>query len=167
MFVEGTDDERFFETVIMPQLEKKYDWVSLQRYAQTSSKKTKSFIANLPNIGADYIIVADMDECPCITVRKQKTREKLPLVEADHVIVVTKEIESWYLAGLDTAECQALGLPQMSSTEAVFKEDFDSLMPDRFDSRIDFMVEVLKRFSPEVAKSKNASFKYLLEKYCG
>lgn len=166
IFVEGTDDERFFETLVKPKLEGSYAWVTLQRYSQTSWRKTKSLIHNLPKIGAEYILIADIDDCPCVTIRKQKIKEKLPIVEEERIVVVIKEIESWYLAGLDSGECEALSLPEMPSTENVDKEQFNRLIPGLFDSRIDFMVEILKRFASSVAKSKNTSFKYFCEKYC-
>jgi len=39
------------------------------------------------------------------------------------------------------------------------------LIPKKFTSRIDFMSEILKKFSIEIAKQKNNSFQYFVEKY--
>lgn len=166
LFVEGTDDERFFRSIIKPELERYYGWVKLQRYAQTSSQKTADLIANIPKIGADYILVADIDDCPCASVRKHKVKRKLTLLEDERIIVVKKEIESWYLAGLSNNSASALRIPPLPSTDGVDKERFDDLMPESFDSRIDFMTEILKKFSVEAAKQKNKSFEYFWEKHC-
>ena len=80
-------------------------------------------------------------------------------------MVVKKEIESWYLAGLDSAACKQLKLPLSRNTDKITKEKFENLMKKKFDSRRDFMVEVLKYFSIKEAKGKNASFKYFADKH--
>ena len=49
------------------------------------------------------------------------------------------------------------------TTDTVTKEQFYNLMPKKFDSKIDFMREILKNFSIEIAKKKNKSFKYFVE----
>ena len=81
------------------------------------------------------------------------------------IIVVVKEIESWYLAGLDNKVCKQLKIKNFPNTEKVTKEEFNSLIPKKFTSRIDFMLEILKNFSIEIAKKKNTSFRYFVEKY--
>ncbi|HII98687.1 MAG TPA: hypothetical protein HA272_05405 [Methanoregula sp.] len=45
------------------------------------------------------------------------------------------------------------------------KEDFNAVIPLRFDSRIDFMFELLKSFSLETAVKKNASFRFFYNRY--
>jgi hypothetical protein len=79
--------------------------------------------------------------------------------------VIEKEIESWYLAGLEDTGLTEGGLPVLKNTDTLAKEQFEQLMPRRFDSRIDFMIEALKIFSLEIAKRKNRSLKYFVEKY--
>ena len=49
--------------------------------------------------------------------------------------------------------------------EQVHKEKFDGLIPDRFDSRIDFMLEIINCYSKSVAVRKNVSFRYFQQKY--
>jgi hypothetical protein len=79
--------------------------------------------------------------------------------------VVIKEIESWYLAGLDDRSSKRLGTRYLNTTDNVTKEQFNDLIPKKFDSRIDFMQEILKCFHTETGKQKNTSFRYFLEKY--
>ena len=38
-------------------------------------------------------------------------------------------------------------------------------MPDRFDSKSEFMLEILRVFDHETARSKNSSFRYFMQKY--
>ncbi|MDI6767583.1 MAG: hypothetical protein QME52_12240, partial [Bacteroidota bacterium] len=50
-------------------------------------------------------------------------------------------------------------------TDDTTKEQFNRLIPEKYDSRIDFMSEILNNFSFKTAKRKNRSFKYFIEKY--
>lgn len=166
IFVEGTDDERFFRSVVQPKLCQRYAWVKLQTYAQTTPSKTEGLLRNIPNIDAEYIFVADNDDCPSTDVRKEKLRRKLTLLEHERIVVVVKEIESWYLAGLDSSSASSLQLPNLSSTGSVDKARFDNLTPSKFESKIDFMAEVLKHYSVEIAKEKNESFRDFWNQHC-
>ena len=77
---------------------------------------------------------------------------------------MAREIESWYLAGLDDKSCKELGLKPFKDTDGVTKEDFNKLIPKRFNSRIDFMVEIIKRFTTKTAKQENRSFSYFMSR---
>jgi hypothetical protein len=79
-------------------------------------------------------------------------------------MVVIKEIESWYIAGLRDIESKKFGIQTFSTTDSLTKENFSNLIPKRYDSRLDFMIEILKNFSAETAKQKNKSFRYCIEK---
>ena len=52
------------------------------------------------------------------------------------------------MPGFRHESAESLGLPALPSTDGLTKEDFNALIP-AFDSRIDFMFEILKSFSPE------------------
>lgn len=166
IFVEGTDDERLFSAIVKPHFEHRYDWVSIQTYAQTSPKKTAAFISNIKKMGADYLLIADIDHFPCVTSVKQKLKDKAPSLDDEHIAIVVREIEGWYLAGLDEANARVLGAPSLASTDEIDKERFDSMLLGRYDSRIDLMVEVLKLFSIEIAKKKNSSFRRFWTNHC-
>ena len=60
---------------------------------------------------------------------------------------------------------EKLKIKKLASADNITKEKFDALIPKKFTSRIDFMLEILKNFSIEIAKQKNNSFKYFIEKY--
>ena len=78
------------------------------------------------------------------------------------------EIESWYLALLDDNACRRFKIRpgKIKNTAHITKEQFDALIPKKFDSRVDFMVEILECASIESAKQRNTSFKYFIDKYC-
>ena len=164
LLIEGDDDDRFFRRIVKPKFEEKYDNVILWKYSQQKSTKVDNFLKSIKAMGADYIYLADIDPEPCVTSKKKEIQNKFKNIDIDRIIVVIKEIESWYLAGLDSSECRRLLIRCLENTNDVTKEQFNTLIPKRFD-RIDFMLEVLKNFSIETAKEKNISFKYFLEKY--
>jgi hypothetical protein len=166
IFVEYNDDLRFFERIIKPLFEGKYDWVTLWRYAQQKKDKVSSFIRSLSKMNAKYIYTTDINDAPSVTARKQEVRGKFGDIDDDRIVVVKMEIESWYLAGLDDACCKKLGISPLQSTDDITKEQFDDLIPRKFRaSRIDLLKEILKHFDIETAKQKNTSLKDFLDNY--
>jgi hypothetical protein len=166
IWVEGGDDIRFFESVVIkPVFEQKYDWVRLITYSQKTKEEVNSYFRSIRAMDADYIFVADINDKPCVTAKKQDIQDTFRKAKIESIVVVVREIEGWYLAGLDDASSEELGVQPFLKTDTVTKEQFDSLIPRKFDSRIDFMLEVLKRFSIETARHKNGSFKYFAGKY--
>jgi len=162
--VEGVDDERFFKRIVKPKFEKKYDTVQIWKYAQEKKTKVDNFLKSIKAMDAEYIFVVDIDSAQCLTRKKQEIQNKFKNSDIDKIIVVVKEIESWYLAGLDTDSSRGLKI-SYETTDDISKEKFNNLIPEKFDSRISFMVEILNNYSIETAKQKNKSFKYFIEKY--
>jgi hypothetical protein len=165
ILVEGEDDKRFFEKIIKPLFEKKYDSVAIWKYAQQRKGKVSNFLRSIKGMSANYIYVSDINLAPCVTARKQDIQSKFKDIDKDKIIVVIREIESWYLAGLDDTSFKRLGISSQGTTDKITKEQFNNLIPKKFDSKIDFMQEILKYFRIEIGKQRNASFRYFLKKY--
>lgn len=165
IWVEGDDDERFFKSVITPKLRDKYDAVKIIKYAEMKKGRIYSYLRSINSMDADYICVADIDDSPCIMSKKEKIRRVCKNIDISKIIIVIKEIESWYLAGLDNKARNHLKIGNIANADNITKEKFNALIPDKFTSRIDFMLEILKYFSIEEAKRHNESFKYFMEKY--
>jgi len=165
IFVEGNDDERFFKSIIENKLKEKYGWVAFYKYANSNKEKVNKFLKVLKTNGIDYIFTADINTSPCVSAKKDLIKSRYKEVDYDKIIVVIKEIESWYLAGLDENACKDLEIKNFITTDNITKEQFNSLIPKKFFSRIDFMKEILKKFSVEVARTKNKSFRYFTNKY--
>ena len=166
ILVEGDDDETFFNTILKPGFEKLYDCVTLWKYSQKQKEVIKNFLDSVNSEwwDADYIFMTDMNDAPCVSARKEKIFEKYESVDKSMIIVVGKEIESWYLAGLDDDKCKGLKIRSFSETDNITKEEFVRLIPSKF-AVIDFKVEILKFFDMETAKRKNKSFRYFVEKF--
>ncbi|MFC1715208.1 hypothetical protein ACFL6S_16185 [Candidatus Poribacteria bacterium] len=168
IWVEGPSDQRFFDKVIKPEFERKYgrNKVHIRQYSNMNKesviKVTDDFEANDDH----YICVRDMDKAPCVSAKKQEMRKgEFENVPDDRIIVVIKEMEGWYLAGLNDDSCKRLGFSSLSSTDKTGKGQFKRLQRVKFGSGRDFMIEILKSFDIETAKRKNESFKYFAEKY--
>jgi hypothetical protein len=164
IFVEGDDDVRFFERIITPLFANKYDSVKLWKYAQEKNERISKFFKSINAMSADYIFVADNNGSPCITDRKQRIEDEFKSIDKNKILVVVREIESWYLAGMYDGSSKKLGINSFPNTEHINKSAFNDLKPNKFNSRIDFMSEILKLFCIDTAKSKNGSFSYLIEK---
>ena len=154
IWVEGNDDKRFFEKIVELKLKKKYSYIHIINYAQMRKEKIDNFLRSIKSMGADYLYVIDINNSPCVTAKKDEILSKLRNIDKEKIIVVIKEIESWYLAGIDDIKAKKLKIRNLNSTNDITKEKFNSLIPKRFNSRIDFMLEILKDFSIETAKQE-------------
>ena len=164
--MEGDDDERFFDRLISPLYKQICDHVQIWKYSQETTKRVNGFLNSIHAMQADYIFVADMDESPCVTAKKERITSQFEKLSDDRILVVCREIESWYLAGLnDDSRRQIKIRRHFNKTDRISKEQFDRMMPERFVSRIDFMQEIMKLFDRETALAKNTSFEYFMRKY--
>ena len=116
-------------------------------------------------MSAFSIFLHDFDDACCLTQRIEKLNEKYPFLLKTNLAIVRVEIESWYLAGINNTVASKVDLKRIKSTNNISKEDFNEMIPKNFDSRIDFMNELLKEFSIDTAKKKNNSFDYFCTKF--
>jgi hypothetical protein len=165
ILVEGEDDVRFFGRIMKPLFVPRYDSVEILPYASIRRQKVNSFIKSMAQMKNDYIFVADIDTERSVRDKKQLLYHWYSNISGDNIVIVIMEIESWYYAGLSDEALQKFGFPSLPSTDDLTKEDFNALIPPSFDSRIDFMFEILKSFSPVIAARHNRSFKFFFERY--
>ena len=165
IWVEGEDDVRFFDKIIKPKFVGKYNFVEVRPFAKLKKEKIDNFLRSIEAMNDEYIYVRDINDSPCVSYKKQKIQDELRNIDKNRIIVVIREIESWYLAGSDDVISRKFGVRPFNITDNITKEQFNDMIPKKFDSRIDFMLEILKCFSIEKAKEKNRSFRYFIEKY--
>lgn len=165
ILVEGDDDERFFLQIIKPLLQSKYQTIRLVKYANDPPKTRRKLIKSLRDLDAHYFYVTDIDNKPCVTAKKDQVTRELgsSAVDRDKLIVVVKEIESWYLAGLDENVIRKFKLRTCVSTNDVTKEQFNRVIPITI-TRIGFMLTILENYNLNIAENKNRSLKYLIDK---
>lgn len=168
IWVEGDDDQRIFEMLKTNLFVGRYDEINIIQYARRNETWVNRFLDSITSMEeAAYLFVCDIDDVRCITTKKAQIKKKFQRLDEDRILVVVKEIESWYVAGVAAEECAKLGLKYVPYTNSTTKEEFNQLIPKRFPSRIDFMIELLKCFSIEVAKPRNNSFGYFIQKHTG
>ena len=166
VWVEGGDDELFFNRVVRPLLASRYNVIEVVPYAQRPPTWRGSYIGNIRSTrDASYIYVTDLNAAPCVTAKKAAIRGGMRQVEDDRVMVVVPEIEGWYLAGLDSEHSARLGINEPDATDQITKERFEQLQPSRFESKLDFMLELLDGFSVAAARAQNQSFDYFCRKF--
>jgi len=164
LFVEGDDDDLFASTVISPRLGKRYDWIGTFQYAQKKPAKVSAHLRNIKAMGNEYYFRADINSCPCVPEKRQDLLKRFTELEGGRVIIVVKEVEGWYLAGLPANNPWGVRMPPDAAN--LTKEQFDAAIPKAFDSRIDYMVEILKLFDVDTAEARNPSFQYFARR-CG
>lgn len=165
IFVEGEDDLRFLDRIMKRILLKKFDYVEFIRYAEELPRKVSAYIRSIKcMMDATYIFTGDLDSKGSISEAKNYLQNKYKGLDVDNIIIVVKEIEAWYLAGLDENGCKNLGINYLDNTDAISKEDFDRMIPRKSKYRIDFMLEILKNYSISLGTKRNRSFLYLYNK---
>jgi len=165
VLLEGDDDERFLRSIIVELFRDKFDSIIPFQYAQKNPKMIDKFIRSIRSMNADYLYLGDINNEPCISGKKSKIESKLREMNNSKMVIVVREIESWYLAGLDDSNCKKLKVSIIRNTDNLTKEKFFQLKPKSFSSKKDFMIEILKHFSLNTAVRKNKSFKYFIQKY--
>jgi hypothetical protein len=165
LFVEGNDDERFFSRIVNPLFEDRYASIEIISYASMKSEKVCRFVRSIIDMGHDFILFADIDEEQTVKVKKSLLKERFCTLTDDRIVIIIKEIESWYLAGLDEPTQKLLGIRYYHTTNHITKEIFNRMIPRNYSSRIAFMAEILGHYSVIEAQSRNRSFSYFLTHY--
>lgn len=161
IFVEGPDDEKFFKKLLENYDENFSEIVKYKKYSREKNNEINKFLKTISQVkNFDYLFLADIDDFPCVTSKKERLKEKYPEIDIKKTFVVIKEIESWYLAGLDKKSLKELSIKYQKETDNITKEIFNELKPDKV-----LYTDVLEYFSVETAIQKNNSFKYFKEKF--
>lgn len=156
VFVEGPDDERFITSILSG-----YN-IKVVKYAHEKKDSINSYIRSIRHIpNCDYIVICDID-LKSLKQKKDEILSLFPDCETDKIIVSIAEIESWYIAGVDKSTAQAMKIKYMCCTDTITKEKFNQMVPAKMD-RINFMIEILKKYNLDEAPLRNKSLKFFLE----
>ncbi len=165
IWIEGPTDFRFFNNILKPLFEKKHQRVEIKEYAWKKKDYIKNFLKSIDSMGDEYIFVQDFDSKRCITSVKENLISTHHDLTENSIDIVKDEIESWYLAGLTSKDSKYFKIPYQKNTETITKEIFDRQIPRKFDSKIDFTNEILKRYSIDESIVRNNSFAHFFHKY--
>lgn len=87
--------------------------------------------------------------------------------EAERIQIVKTEIESWYSAGIPEGDPEwgNLSIALTPDTQTVTKESFLRAMAASGATLLPALLALLERFDRKRAASRNASFRYFLDKH--
>jgi hypothetical protein len=159
IFVEGYDDEQFFEKFFS---NSKY---RIYQYSKKNIKKVNEFIKSLSCISNwNYLFFADSDGMT--TEQKvNKLCETYTNLEKEKILIVRYEIESWYLAGVDESYCIKNKIKFFLQTDNITKEQFNDILPLKRKTRLQMMLDILLNFDVEIAKIRNDSlYDFIIKK---
>ncbi len=165
IFVEGSDDQRFFSRIVVPRLESVYASVEIITYACMKSVKVCRFVRSITAMDHDFILCGDIDRERNVKAKKAMLKSRFCILSDDRIVVIIQEIESWYLAGLDDRSQRRLALSTYNRTNHITKEIFNQMIPRFYTSRIAFLADILDLFSIETALEKNRSFRYFFTRF--
>ncbi len=155
VFVEGTDDERFINGVF----EKSN--IKIIKYAKEKKEHINNYIKSIKSMSnCDYVLICDID-LKSLNEKKNEILLQFPACEIEKIIVSIAEIESWYLAGLDEEFAKSIKVKYIYYTDDITKERFEALIPKKI-SKINFMIEILKRYNMDEAILRNKSLKFFV-----
>ncbi len=169
ILVEGADDMRFFERIIVPPLKRKFTDVKIWPYSKVCKERVKSFIKSIISMNGEYILVADIDSLPCVSEKKGWICEKYDTVDPKKIVIVVSEIESWYLCGIKPEDLRKIGIrndqcKKIDNKNCVTKEQFEKIIPES-STRTNFLISVLDLYDLQRAKNKNPSLNYFYENW--
>lgn len=164
VWVEGDRDRRFVDAILAPRLEARFGQVTVEEYSRREKASVNRLLRAIRHQGQYRLFTADRDAAPCASGRRKKVKEHYPDLEDQEIMVVCREIESWYLAGLSAEGAGILRITPPQFTDQMTKEEVNSLRPSRFETPLDFLLELLKYFDWDPACQRNRSFAYLHRK---
>ncbi len=164
IFVEGETDKIFFKKLIEPKLN--YSCFSYRDYAQEGKKKISSYLRSLQLMKNDYIFVSDLDDHNDIEFKINKLKDKYNHIDEDKIVMVIKEIEGSYLAGLtkDSLKKRKIKYTK-NTTDSLSKEEFEQVCKLEPANKTSYLLDILEDYDINEAMTKNKSFNDFTIKY--
>ncbi|MDK2973827.1 MAG: hypothetical protein PWP08_198 [Methanofollis sp.] len=166
VLIEGQDDERFFSRIARPLFAEKGYETRIWKYACEKRQRTINLVLAVRKGGHACIFVRDIDRTPYARTRVQETLNRFGhAMDPAMIVIVVPEIEGWYLAGLSGEAAARLGIREkIGRTDRITKEVFNTLVP-RGVSRIEFMQAILDEYDAGLARKKNRSFRFFMDRF--
>lgn len=162
IFVEGFDDKLFFE-----KLRKKLclpENTLFYEYACKKNDNIRAYLRSLDTIpNASYLFTADLDiHGDTVETAIEAISNKFG-ASPEKIQIVVKEVEGWYLAGLEGYRLGEKSLKHNGSTDQIDKEAFNYIIEPVLKSsisRTDILIRILNQYSIDAARNNNTSFKH-------
>ncbi|MHB8361442.1 MAG: hypothetical protein ACYDAO_05860 [Thermoplasmataceae archaeon] len=143
--------------------------IKVVKYAQKNSENIDSYFKSLKSTNNNFqkfFLFADLDceRFQCISSRKDGLRDKFMYIRDNDIIIVKREIESWYISGLSKEDCKTLKIKYPANPELISKEKFKAMLPKGI-SDSEFRKLIMEKFSIELARIRSPSFNYFISKF--
>ena len=164
LLVEGDDDSRFIKKIIIPIINNFYSNVSVREYIQLNKKLREILINNYERNGDDIFVFADYDNTTCISNKIKSVRKNYNFTNSLKIFIVKKEIESWYIAGIDDALLIKYKLSPIEDTENLSKKFIDHI-GTQDDSILECKLQLLKSYSITKQRTETRALNIVLKNY--
>jgi len=166
VLIEGSDDTRFIDKIIRPILINNYNSIKTWEYSKEPLQRKKKILKSIAAIGDDYLFFSDINNSPCVSKKMDVLKSNFKkTVNSNNIVVVIKEIESWYLAGIDKKCCRRLNIRFYDRTDNVGKEECHAIIAkSKYQPRVHCMAEMLRNYDACLAVGRNKSFNYFFRK---
>lgn len=169
VLVEGDHDESFVDSVVKPWLvgKNRYNDVIPFRYARRKKEVIEHYINTVNENGEDLICLSDSTHAPCIPGKlDQLVKYEIGKFNLAMIFVVVKEIEGWYLAGINNSCCRRIKVPYLARTDQITKEEFHGLIAkSKYRRRPACRYEMLRNFDLQLASTRNRSLFRIFDRF--
>jgi len=169
VLVEGDDDESLVDNVIKPWLvtNDRYNDVIPFQYARKEKEIIENYVNTVNHKGEDLICLADSTHAQCIPERlEQLIKYEIGTFNLGMIFVVVKEIEGWYLAGVDSGCCRRIRVQYVPRTDQITKEAFHAIIAkSKYRPRAACKHEMLRNFDVPLASTRNRSFFRIFDRF--
>lgn len=166
-FVEGNDDESFISRFLRKiQFPFEYEVI---KYRQLEKGKVDRYLNSIKERGDNYFFLSDFDKGPCIEKRKNELLETYSKLEKERIIIVKREIESWYLALINDEFAKEISIDPniLRDTSLCTRSLFDEIRKKAHYNDIEFKQEILINFKSsdiDLSRQRNSSLDYFIKK---
>jgi len=169
VLIEGNRDSDFIEMIVKPILieSKKYVDVIPYKFQHLPKRINESFIQSVISLNDEILCLTDITGFPSEKVKKEQVqRDHIGNIGDERIIIIVKEIESWYLAGVNQLCCKRLRIRYFSRTDNIDKEKFHEIIAkSKYQPRWACVLEMLHNYEVHLAKQRNRSFNYFHENH--
>jgi hypothetical protein len=131
------------------------------------NNSVRNYLKAIKQNNDNFLFFADLDDVACVTRKKDDIKQNYGPMADERIIVVVPEIESWYIAGLNSQSRKNMNIRHTGPTDSLDKEKFNILLKkSKYTSKNDFTIEILKRYKLEEARKNNSPLSRFYDRYC-
>ena len=161
IIVEGDDDEVFFKKILQPILKEHYELVLYWTYANETKALFEKMIQSIHSENKDYYILGDLDDKPDKKIKINQLLDRSNnRANINNIIIIITILEGWYLAGINDAEKERLGiLIDLSNTDTLTIDDFNAMETKHSSMKL-LKDAIIRQYDLQLALTRNESLNY-------